>query len=260
MESNEKALSDGEEAAEEERILSLMAMLHDMVRRKGRIEAARVLGLDPRTVGACMDSSEMSWRVREALERAIQGDGAAGGPQRIAALERRVEALEDEMRGRSGGVEGEGETLSEEVVRSVEGITEPPGAAAKPTHSILGRREYPELVTKDPAPDDEEVYGEAWKLIEEWRDLWKSHSNKGKGLKWLRTEQRIRELEVAMMERHGLTLPPEKTPLRGTWRRSQLNWRKVTLREVRRAVAWRHLLRKALTCGLWGSRWWPKRA
>lgn len=256
MESNEKALSDGEEAAEEERILSLMAMLHDVVRRKGRIEAARVLGLDPRTVGACMDGGEMSWRVREALERAIQGDGAAGGPQRIVALERRVEALEEEVRGRLAGVEGGAEPLGEEAGGSAEGTTEPPGASAKPAHSNLGRREYPELVTQEPAPDDQEVYGKAWSLIEEWRDLWKNHSNGGRGLKWLRTEQRIRELEVAMMERHGLTLPPEKTPLRGSWRRAQINWRKDTLREVRRAVFWRHLLRRVLTCGLWGSRWW----
>ena len=260
MESNEKALSDGEEAAEEDRILSLMAMLHDVVRRKGRIEAARMLGLDPRTVGACMDGGEMSWRVREALERVIQGDGAAGGPQRIVALERRVVALEEEMRDRLAGAEGRGEPLGEEADNSVDGATEAPGASAKPTHSNLGRREYPELVTKETAPDDQEVYGEAWSLIEEWRELWKDHSNRGKGLKWLRTEQRIRELEVAMMERHGLTLPPEKTPLRGSWRRSQLNWRKDTFREVRRAVFRRRLVRRVLTCGLWGSRWWPDRA
>ena len=123
-----------------------------------------------------------------------------------------------------------------------------PSAKAK-----FPKRLYPELVTKEPAPDDEEVYGAAWPLIEEWRRLWKTHTGVGKDLAWLETEERVRELEVAMLEEHGLTLPPEKQPLHGLWRSAQLNWRKETLHEVRRAVAWRHLLRKVLTCGLWRS-------
>ena len=109
-------------------------------------------------------------------------------------------------------------------------------------------------MTKDPAPDDEEVYGAAWPLIDEWRRLWESHSSGGKGLSWLRTEERVRELEVAMLEEHGLTLPPETEPLRGMWRSSQLNWRKETLYDVRRAVAWAELrrwVRRVLTLGLW---------
>ena len=122
----------------------------------------------------------------------------------------------------------------------------------KPTaKATFPKRLYPELVTKEPAPDDEEVYGEAWPLIEEWRGLWKTHTGVGKGLAWLETEERVRELEVAMLEEHGLTLPPEKQPLHGLWRSSQLNWRRETLHEVRRAVAWRHLLRRILTLNLW---------
>ena len=106
-------------------------------------------------------------------------------------------------------------------------------------------------MTKEPAPDDEEVYGEARPLIEEWRRLWKTHSAGGGGLAWLEVEERVRELEVAMLERHGLTLPPETMPLTGLWRSSQLNWRRETLREVRRAVAWRRLARRILTLNLW---------
>ena len=121
------------------------------------------------------------------------------------------------------------------------------------------KRLYPELVTKEPAPDNEEVYGEAWPLIQEWREIWKAgHTGVGKGLAWLETEERVRELEVAMLEEHGLTLPPEKQPLHGLWRSTQLDWRRETLNEVRRAVAWRHLLRKVLTFGLWRSRWWGR--
>ena len=135
-----------------------------------------------------------------------------------------------------------------------QGVTKAPAPTTKaeqgPERTVLGRRLYPELLYKEPWPDDEEVYGEAWHLISEWRELWNSHSNSGKGLVWLRTEQRIRALEVAMLEQHGLTLPPEKQPLYGLDRRDQLIWRKETLREVRRSLAWRELLRCVLTLGL----------
>ena len=52
----------------------LMALLHDLVRKHGgRRGAAGVLGIDRRTVAACMDGRGMSWRMREALERGTPG-------------------------------------------------------------------------------------------------------------------------------------------------------------------------------------------
>ena len=281
MESSERVMTEGGDA-EEEYVLRLRALLHDLVRKKGRIEAAKELGLDPRTVGACMDGEGMSWRVREALEMGLQegaGSAAARQRKRNDALERRMEKLEKELHEGLDAVMGEigklrddqeqkWESLERRLARketprkSATGPAEAPGATgdapeeapsvAKPSAKAKApKRLYPELVTKEPAPDDEEVYGAAWPLIEEWRRLWKTHTGVGKGLAWLETEERVRELEVAMLEEHGLTLPPEKQPLHGLWRSAQLNWRKETLHEVRRAVAWRHLLRKVLTCGLW---------
>ena len=281
MESSERVMTEGGDA-EEEYVLRLRALLHDLVRKKGRIEAAKELGLDPRTVGACMDGEGMSWRVREALEMGLQegaGSAAARQRKRNDALERRMEKLEKELHEGLDAVMGEigklrddqdqkWESLERRLARretpreSATGPAEAPGATgaapeeapsvAKPSAKArFPKRLYPELVTKEPAPDDEEVYGAAWPLIKEWRRLWKTHTGVGKGLAWLETEERVRELEVAMLEEHGLTLPPEKQPLHGLWRSTQLNWRKETLHEVRRAVAWRHLLRKVLTCGLW---------
>ena len=281
MESSERVMTEGGDA-EEEYVLRLRALLHDLVRKKGRIEAAKELGLDPRTVGACMDGEGMSWRVREALEMGLQegaGSAAARQRKRNDALERRMEKLEKELHEGLDAVMGEigklredqeqkWESLERRLARretprkSATGPAEAPGATgdapeeapsvAKPlAKAKFPKRLYPELVTKEPAPDDEEVYGAAWLLIKEWRSLWKTHTGVGKGLAWLETEERARELEVAMLEEHGLTLPPEKQPLHGLWRSTQLNWRKETLHEVRRAVAWRHLVRKVLTCGLW---------
>ena len=106
----------------------------------------------------------------------------------------------------------------------------------------------------DPAGDDEVVYGAAWPLVEEWRRLKVGHPLQGKTLSWLETQERLLTLELAMLEKHGLTLPPEKQPLRGFGRRGQTSWRWTALGDTRRALAHRkrlRWLRRILTLGLW---------
>ncbi len=295
MESSEKVITE-EGDAEEERVQRLMALLHEVVRKEGsRKGAARALGIDRRTVGACMDGGGMTWRLREALERGLRdgvGSAAARHRKRHDALERRVEGLAKELHEGLDAVRDEVKALGEEQGRALAKIEvklarreapqgnrqESPKPADAPieagrqgekapatgTPSARARypkRLYPELVTKEPAPDDEEVFGAAWPLIEEWREIWKAgHVGTGKGLAWMETEERVRSLEVALLEEHGMTLPPETEPLHGLYRSTQLTWRKDTLVDIRRALAWRYLLWKALTFGLWRSRWWPGRA
>ena len=61
-------------------------------------------------------------------------------------------------------------------------------------------------------------------------------------------------MELAPLEEHGMTLPPETYPLRGFDRNGQLNWRRTALYDTRRARAKRELLRwvrRVLTLGLW---------
>ena len=140
------------------------------------------------------------------------------------------------------------------VHRGVNGELEDRNETAGLAVSSGEQRRYPDVVTKDPAPDDEEVFSVAWPLIDEWRSLREGHPNEGKSLSWLMTEERIRQLEVAMLEDHGLTLPPETEPLRGLDRNSQLNRRIKTLndvrmRRVRRELLWSLL--RVLTLGLW---------
>ena len=78
MEPMEKVIT-GSEGEEEEHVQRLMALLHELVRRKGgRKGAARALGIDRRTVGACMDGGGLTWRLREALERALPGGRGLG--------------------------------------------------------------------------------------------------------------------------------------------------------------------------------------
>ena len=77
------------------------------------------------------------------------------------------------------------------------------------------RREYPDLVTREQAEDDEEIFGDVYPLVVEWRELREAHPDEGKGLEWLTTRERLLTVELALLEEHGMTLPPEKQPLRG---------------------------------------------
>ena len=93
----------------------LMALLHDLVRKHGgRRGAARVLGIDRRTVAACMDGRGMSWRMREALERGLQEGG--GSP---AAEQREPN---DALEGRLKEVEGRVEALGKDMHRGLASV------------------------------------------------------------------------------------------------------------------------------------------
>ena len=118
------------------------------------------------------------------------------------------------------------------------------------------RRLHPELVTRESADDDADVFGDSWPLVQEWRELWDGHPAQGRGLAWVARRERILALEVAMLEERGLTLPPETEPLRGLDRGAQLNWRRDALHEFHRRRARLELLRRlrrALTLAPWRS-------
>ena len=266
--------------------MRLMALLQELVREKGYKGAARVLEIDPQTVTDSAKTGRLTRRVRDSLERALQeGVGSAAERQRKRneELEGRVEGLAGEVK----GVAGEVETLGKEVRRRLSGIEgavaalgrdDPQGTGAghagagpqpegsgdtqagaaragrKPPSKPSMRREYPDLATREPAPDDEEIFGEAWPLIVEWRGLKDAHLNEGRGLDWLTAQERVLELELALLEEQGMTLPPEKQPLRSLDRSGQTSWRRTALYDTRRARATSELLRKVrcvVTLGLW---------
>ena len=206
--------------------MRLMTLLQELVRDKGFKGAARVLELDQRTVAECARTGQLSRRVRQALERALQeGVGSAAARQR----ERN-------------------DRLESRVSRSESGASD---AGRKPSSTTRERREYPDLVTLEPAPEDEEVFGDAWPLIVEWRGLKDAHPNDGRGLAWLAEEERLRVVELALLEDHGMTLPPEKRPLRGFDRDGQINWRRTALFDTRRAIRKRELLNRLSLGLLW---------
>ena len=258
--------------------MRLMTLLQELVRDKGFKGAARVLELDQRTVAECARTGQLSRRVRQALERALQegvGSAAARQRERNDRLEARVEALEKgreahekghdelgkELRRRMAAVEGRVEALKSSDAQGTGAGHAGAGpsqaeagasdAGGKPPSTTRERREYPDLVTLEPVADDEEVFGDAWALIAEWRGLKDAHPNDGKSLAWLAEEERLRVVELTLLEDHGMTLPPEKRPLRGFDRDGQINWRRTALFNTRRARRKAELLGR-LTFGLWG--------
>ena len=252
--------------------MRLMTLLQELVRERGYKGAARVLEIDQRTVAESARTGRLSRRMRESLERALQeGVGSAAARQRerndaleerLGELENAVESLGKEARRRLSRVEGAVEALAKEGTVSPK-TTGAGHAGAGPSEQSADkgedagsvsegspaskssmRREYPDLVTLEPADDDEEVFGDAWSLIVRWRALKESHPNDGKGLDWLVERERLLEMELALLEEHGMTLPPEKQPLHGLDRSGQVSWRRKALFDTRRARARREVVTK----------------
>ena len=247
-----------------ERELRLTALLRDLVAEEGRLAAADLLGVNYKTLKRVLESGRLTSHVCDALERLqLSRDRRSGavGPERVGQLERRIERLEggltalaEELRVSSGqpGASGDGAAASRVEARPAAprrtgepsaGEPAPAVAGMRPRAAVVVRRPFPDVVTTGPAGDDADVYGEAWPLVEEWRRLRSTHPGHGRGVRWLETEVRILALELAMLEEHGLTLPPETQPLRGFARRGQTTWRRAALRDTQRALAWAKLRR-----------------
>ncbi len=270
-----KQVFEKSRSVEDMQHMRLMALLSELVRDKGVMKAAEALGVDHRTLTSSMERGRLSRRMRVALDKALlEGGGSPAAEQRerndelgerVEAVEGRVEAVEKDVSKGLAAVQGDVKTLRGDLDKGMRRLAQfesgrssqdetadSAGEAGKTGGSGSARREFPDLVTIEPAPDDEEVFGEAWPLIVEWRELKESHPNRGSGLAWLLTEERFLSLELTLLEEHGLTLPPETFPLRGLDRSGQVSWRRTALSDTRRARARAELLRK-VTFGFW--RW-----
>ena len=271
---------------EKMRRLRLSGFLRELVRQEGRMEAAELLGVNYRTLVKAEESGELTGRMSDALERLL-GTGedpkAVRLRERMAALESGMEALTKEMRDglyeiravvcgvnagankdsqtqTQGGGNGRAEDQAQAQKDNGNGAgrseteTTPPVAGLRSKRPFAERRLDPEIVTEEPADDDPEVYGDAWPLVKEWRSLRAGHPHQGRSLSWLVNEEKLLTLELAMLEEHGLTLPPEKQPLRGFGRKGQTSWRWTALHDTRVVLRKRELLRwvrRVCTLGLW---------
>ena len=244
--------------------LRSLALLDDLVKARGRKGAAGALGVDRRTLAASVDSGKLTAQMREAVDRLLLlGDAAlvARDEERFAGLERRLEALEEEVR-----AVGEMRSRLDDVDRAmgkaayrISGVEErlgdmeasrlvgEAGRSVKPIRRSH-ERPYPDVVMPGPLPDDAAVYGAAAETVEEWRRLRGAHPvTKDRPA---RVEERMLELEIALIDEFKLTLPPETYPWDGLSRADQVYWRRRALRDVRRRRVWQDI-RRVLTPGPW---------
>ena len=259
--------------------LRLMALLDEQVRDKGMRKAAEDLGVDHRTLASSLESGQLTRRMRVALDRALlAGEGSPAREQkerndelagRLDVVEEKVEEQGREVSKGLSAVQGEVRQLrteQEQSTRRIEGRLDRVEGGGGGTVSTAGssnvgrpspprpRRDFPDLVTVDAAADDEAVFGAAWPLVREWRELKDTHPDRGKGLDWLRVEERFLTVELALLEEYGLTLPPETYPLRGLDRSGQVSWRRKALEDTHKERRRRETLlrlRWALTLRLW---------
>ena len=90
--------------------------------------------------------------------------------------------------------------------------------------------------------------------MKEWRELRLSHPYEGSGVDWLERVMRLRHLEVVLIDRHGLTLPPDTNPWDSLGRKTQERWRNQPLKRLRKELLGariRRLLRRRFTVNLW---------
>ena len=245
----------------------LTALLNDLM-KQGKLEAAQALGINHKTLSAALDSGVLTPRVSDALEKVLlsrQMEAFEKVRERVEEMEGRLEAVEEQGKNIPDVI---GEAVAREVERRMRESTdaaeddvtpqgsEPPDAVdeevAPPRR--LFRQTHPSVITMEPQPGDEEVFGEAWPLVDEWRRLRTSHPAEGGGVEWLTNEERLRKLEIALVGEHELTMPPDTYRWDSLGRRAQVRWRTETLTRVRRELVWAHVrrwIRRILTFNLW---------
>ncbi len=271
---------DGTPSIENLRELRLRALLNDLVNDLGPGKLAEQFGVDRKTLWRWQRAAELPPRLAETLERMLLERAVAAMEEegkRVDALEERVGELEGQLaavltavnEGVSNGAQVDNsvaDALRREFAQELQrlerrlGMPSPaqgagnaPGGGSR-TSRAGSQRRYADVVAREPADDDEQVYGAAWPLVEEWRELWLRHPPQGRGLAWTARRERILELEIAMLYDHRLTLPPETAPMTGLDRREQWSWRERELERVRRRRARLELLhgaRRVLTLGRW---------
>ena len=252
--------------------LRLMALLTDMVRAHGMIGAGELLSVSRKTMWRARSSGTLPPSLFAALERlARQHDDTASAAQRemtealgirVAELEGKLEeglqqvhaarlAIEEQS---EGAAEGLARHLGEVERRLAQAETALREGRMAPRDGDVNAEVRHGVVALEPGPDGEEAYGAAAPLVAEWRRLYGGGVDEGDRVERAMAEERMRGLEIELIERHGLTLPPATYPWTEGERRSEVRSRRMTLDRVRGErirAQWRRRLRRWLTFGRW---------
>ncbi len=96
-----KPMIDGCRVLEDMNHLSLMALLQGLIRDKGKMTTAQMLGVNHKTLARSMQAGRLSQKTRWALERLQYGEGSISVERRERndELKDRLDELEEELRG-----------------------------------------------------------------------------------------------------------------------------------------------------------------
>lgn len=258
----------------------LLAALDLLVEREGIVEAGERLGVNYRTAAKCLEERHVSRRMRQALEKHLreqgeqeepgdqatapapdeQGGGEEAGLQEPGAdCRRAVDVLRVELaslRERVEAVEGHVSRGPDDGSGGVDVDDVDAGQGVEQQRSVVPpRRVFPELITDQAEPGEEQVYGAAAEEVIEWRESWAARKRSRLTLDWLRAERRRLELELRLIGVFGLTPPPADAPWGERRRERELEWRRRALRRLRwqLPLTWcLHWLLRGLTLGRWG--------
>ena len=254
----------------------LLDLLDARVEERGRVPAARVLGVNYRTLASCCDTRQVSRRMRQALadfrergsdgngetvtsysERPPDGDGAALR-ERVAELEdentelreladeqairleelnRRVAELED-----SKQAEGATEIVgTAEIVDADSDGVNPHEQGDKVGQGWIPPRRRPGMpdagvITLEEQPDEEFAFGPAAALVAEWRQLRVGGGKVSNSVGRAEAAVRRWELEAELLGDYRLTLPPDTYTLDDARRADHIRWRRDALAEARRKL------------------------
>lgn len=259
------------------RHMRLTALLHDMVDDGGKVKAARALGVNYRTLSRAVESGTLTDRMADALERhLLLGGGSAAAQQRerVESMEKRLAELERDLGGGLKAAVEEVKAFREEQARyrlhverrllrvedRMKGLAVSPHAGMEPEPTKqphVPRRRYPQLVTEEAEPDEEQVYCDATPVIVEWREArskWLALLKSGTALATAEAKIRMLELEIALIEKHELTIPPASYSWGREDRLDQARRRMGRLdeaEEIRRRALLRRWVRRILTFGIW---------
>jgi transcriptional regulator with XRE-family HTH domain len=251
-------------------------------RRKspGKTQAAETLGVSPRTLTRYEESRRLTPTLAGALERhLLEGGGSAAATQRhqLGMLEDGLKELKRELRDGLAVLRKEVQAMDErqanalaqlqervDALEKTGNATAAPDVGAKsagngqvsgpvPSGKPVGQRPlrtYYDLVTADAEPGEELVYGDAaTAVIVQWREARDAYGQTRDALEKLNVRQRWLELEIELIEKHKLTLPPRTYPWDWGDRRQEVRWRNELLDDVivdRKVIR----LRRFLTFGL----------
>ena len=224
----------------------LVRFLHELCQQHNRNQAAKRLGVDRKTLYRALLNGRLTPRLRDALERervAAEREAAGIDQQelvlRVEGLERRLQDVEQQQSGGLGSLHEELAGLRAQV-RTL-GWTRAGGAASGDAADAAeqgagSHRIYPEVVSLEALPDDEQVLRGSFALVVEWREHRKAFEAHWPQIEGLEAEVRMLEVETALIDEHRLTLPPAQVPWEWWRRERELGRRRERLASARSAL------------------------